>query len=108
MLSALCYVVCGFVLCFIVFAHRMGKTYSIIELFYFIDSKTGQLDWDYRFIVAHSKDAYERKLQELFSDQSKESESKILITFNNSDEKTTLNVNKSFFNLNKNVKTGKL
>ena len=108
MFSALCYIVCGFILCFIVFARRMGKTYSIIELFYFADGKTGQLDWDYRFNVAHSRDAYEQKLQELFNDQSEESKSKILITFDNSSEKSTLNVNKSFFELNKKAESNRL
>lgn len=99
-ISTICYIACGFVAAWLIFADKFQTRYGIVEIFYKVNGRN-ELDWDYRFNIAHDKESRDAKLDEIFSDESEEANSKIVLQFNSADDKSLINVNKNFFNLSK-------
>ena len=98
--SAICYITCGFISAWLVLAARFSTRYSIVEIFYKVDDKN-KLDWDYRFNVVYDKESRDAKLNEIFNDESEEARSKIILQFNSADEKSSISINNNFFELSK-------
>ena len=99
-ISAACYIACGFVAAWLIFADKFQTRYGIVEIFYKVNGRN-KIDWDYRFNIAHDEESRDTKLDEIFSDESEEANSKIVLQFNSADDQSLINVNKNFFNLSK-------
>lgn len=98
--SAICYIACGFISAWLILASRFSTRYGIVEIFYKVDDKN-RIDWDYRFNVTYDKESRDCKLNEIFTDESEEARSKIILQFNSADEKSSISINNNFFELSK-------